>query len=127
VVRPDPCAHEKPLYSVYASNVAQLSQPLSAGQFVTCGVGHTLLSTEHDATWRELATGTDQSLPADVELADGRLALVGPVSGFTATIRLDRLAATSLLPSDKSLLLFTQAGVRAHPLPGGHEPPHTEK
>jgi len=93
---------------------------------VTGMVGHALLSSDHGATWRELATGTDQSLTDAAELPDGRLVLVGlggavavgnPASGFTANIRPDRLAATSVLPSAEGVLLFTQAGVRAHPLP----------
>ncbi len=98
------------------------------GVIVTGMLGHALLSTDHGATWGEIATGTDQSLTDAAELADGRLVLVGlggavavgnPASGFTATIRPDRLAATSVLPSADGLLLFTPAGVRAYPLPGG--------
>lgn len=93
---------------------------------VTGMAGHALLSTDHGATWRELATGTDQSLSDAVELADGRLVLVGlggvvavgdPARGFTATIRPDRQAAAGVLPAGDHLLLFTQSGVHAHPLP----------
>jgi len=88
-------------------------------------VGNALLSTDAGAHWTALQTGTDQSLTDVAELDDGSLVLVGlggavavgdPARGFSATIRRDRQAATSVLPAGDGLLLFTQSGVRSHPL-----------
>ena len=56
---------------------------------------------------------TREDLPALVQVWTASGLTIRPVGRE----RPDRLAATSVLPSAEGVLLFTQAGVRAHPLP----------
>ena len=87
--------------------------------------GHALRSLDNGETWTELATHTDQSLTAGVQLPDGRVVLAGLGGALTiadqrfnwhAKVRDDRQLATAILMTPRGLLMLTGAGVQTIPL-----------
>jgi photosystem II stability/assembly factor-like uncharacterized protein len=64
--------------------------------------GHAFRSTDHGATWMQVATGSDQSFAAGVELRNGSIALVG-LGGAVATSRdAGRPFTTAIRPDRQS-------------------------
>lgn len=95
---------------------------LKDGSLLVWGMrGHVLLSTDQGQSWRDVPTGTDQSLTAGMQMANGEIVLAG-LGGvllrsrdgghsFTLQTRPERQSHTALIATDGAPHTLTLSGV----------------
>lgn len=95
---------------------------LQNGSLLVWGLrGHVLLSTDQGQSWRDVPTGTDQSLTAGMQMADGEIVLAG-LGGvllrsrdgghtFALQTRSERQSHTALLATDGAPFTLTLSGI----------------